>query len=369
MWFKLEKALVALAFVVVGGSMAWASCGGTEALVSMAASNLAGSVTSSLTQTTTALVNDDQNATNKIVSALRILTKQVQASGDKLASATVGAEESGSAVAKDLADKEIIDKVVLDYTSQGYQPCLQSDATKKLAATEAQVKANIPGLVRSEVDAGSGKFASSAATMLARSEEHQALFCSQAEVDSGACDHLGKIPGGDTNAALLFSTDTSSEARAAKNQFINNVIGLPDQPLSPDVANTPEGSAYLLATKKRAAFLAFPAYSLKTIQAENENLKPVLDDRIGMYFGTSQAADWARSQTSQATRGILVDLVKMQGLNLNLAERRMRQNMRIEANLALLLELENEATNGAATNRAAREIGLAAQPSQNKVTN
>lgn len=366
---RMKKAAVGVAILVATGTAAWASCGGTEGLVSASAASLAASASASLASAAAKLIALDEVQTEAIVSSIRVLAKQVEGSGEKLASATVGAEQSAAAVAKDLAEKEMIDKIVLDYTSQGYDPCGQSAATKKLAMTEAQVSASIPELVRSEVEGGGGKFASPSEALRAREERHQSLFCTQAEVDSGACSRLGKIPGGDTNAALLFGTDTSTEARAAKNALINQIIGLPDAPVRPEAANTPEASAYLLEKKKKDAFLAFPAYSLKTIQAENENFKAVMDDRVGQYFGTAKAADWAKSQTSQAQRGLLVDLVKIQGLNLKLAERRLRQNMRIEANLAAMLELENQVRNGAQTEQYAKQVGVTMDAARQKVSN
>lgn len=367
-FMKMKKVVLAIAILGATGTAAWASCGGTEPMVVSAANSLASSITQSIVSTEKSLISADNSSTNDIVSALKVVTKQMAVSGEKLASATVGAEQSAAAVAKDISEKEMVDKIVVDYTSQGFDPCGQSAATQNLARTEAQVNASIPGLVRTEVEGAGGKFGDQAAVLKAREDRHKALFCTQSEVDAGACSKLGKIPGGDGNASLLFSTDASTDARAAKNAMINQVIGLPDEPLSPAVADTPEAAAYLLEKKQKDAFLAFPAYSLKTIQAENENFKQVMDDRVGQYFGTARAMDWARSQTSQAPRGLLIDLVKMEGLNLKLAERRMHQNMRIEANLALMLELENRARNGAQTDQLARQVGAATDTTRMKVS-
>lgn len=369
MGIKLKKLAISIAILGATGTAAWASCGGTEGMVSASASSLAASISTEIATATATLVSMDEVQTQAIISSIKVLAKQVEASGEKVASTTVGAELSAAAVAKDIAEKEMVDKIVVDYTSQGFDPCAQSAATQKLAQTESEVIARVPGLVRSEVEGGGGKFGSPAEALRTREERHQALFCTQAEVDAGACSKLGKIPGGDGNAALLFSTNSSDEAREAKNALINQVIGLPDAPVRPEVAGTPESAAYLLEKKQKDAILAFPAYSLKTIQAENENFKPVMDERIGQYFGTSKAVDWARSQTSQAPRGILVDLVKIQGINLKLAERRLHQNMRIEANLAMLLELENRTRNGAQTEQLARQVGGNMSATRLKVSN
>lgn len=366
---KLKKLAISVGILGVTGTAAWASCGGTEGMVSSAAGSLASLITTELAASTTKLIAADYLQTQSIMSSLHILAKQVEASGEKLSSTTIGVEQSTVALAKENAEKEMVAKLVVDYASQGFDPCGQSAATQNLAKTEAEVNAKIPGLVRSEIEGGGGKFGSPHEALRAREDRHKALFCTQSEVDAGACTRLGKIPGGDSNAALLFSVDSSTEARAAKNALINQVVGLPDSPVRPEAANSPAAAAYLLEKKQKDAFMAFPAYSLKTIQAENENLKAVMDNRVGQYFGTARAAEWARSQTSQAPRGLLVDLVKMQGINLKLAERRLHQNMRIEANLALLLELENRAETGAHTAQLARQVGVATDATRQKVSN
>lgn len=337
-----RKTLLAVSMLAVTGTAAWASCGGTEALVVNAATSLSASVAAKLASAASDLVSRDKDQTDALLSAIKVVTKQVSVSADKVAATTLGSEQAMTSVAKEIADKELIDKAVVDYMSQGFDPCGLSASTQNMAKTEAQVTASVPVRIRSEIDAVGGKFGSVADAVRAREERHRALFCTQAEVDSGACSSVGKLPGGDMNAALLFGTDTSREAVAAKNALINQVIGLPDAAPSKEAANTPEGAAYLLEKKKKDAFLAWPAYSLKSIQAENEGLKAVMDDRVGQYFGTPRADDWAKSQASQAPRGLLVDMVKIQGLNLKIAERRLKQNMRIEANLAAMLELDNQ---------------------------
>lgn len=345
---RVKKVAIALVFLGVSGTVAWASCGGTEGLVNEEAGKFARTTTESLAQAAATLIGIDTAETSVIVSALKVLAKQIDVSTEKTMAATVSAEQGMAAVAKEIADREMIDKIVVDYTSQGFDPCAQSEATHRMAQAEAEMTVSVPRRIRAEVEAGGGKLSSPAEALRAREERHQALFCTQTEVDAGACSSLGKVPGGDSNAALIFSSDTSADVVAAKNAVINQMVGLPDGPIATEAANTPEGAAYLMEKKRKDAFLAWSVYSLKTIQAENETVKPVMDARIGQYFGTPQAMEWAKSQAGQAPRGLLVDLVKIQGLSLKLAERRLKQNMRLEANLAALVELENQQRNAVA---------------------
>lgn len=349
---KRKKMAVAFTALFTSAGIAWASCGGTEGLVVSSVGQMTSSVVRSLSTATAKIVMKDNEETEQFISALKVVTKQVQLSSDKKAASSVEVEQANAAVVKEIADKELVDKVVLDFMSQGFDPCGQSKITKKLALAEVTARQGAAERTRSEVEGTGGRYGDVAEAIRGREEQHQKLFCTQEEVNAGLCSSVGKIPGGDSNAALLFSRDKSPEAIAAKNAVINNIIGLPDNPLPSGAVGTPEGDAYLLEKKKKDAFMGFAAYSLKSIQTDNEQYRDVLDERIGQYFGTARATEWAKSQASQAPRGILVDLLKIQGLNVKLRERRLREGLRMEANVAALLELENQALNGGKTQAA-----------------
>jgi hypothetical protein len=352
---KHKKAFAVFGILCSSAGVAIASCGGTEGIVSSAAVSMAALLIGDLQKTAATLIATDDAQTEAIISSLKVLTQQVNSSSDKSAAMAVQSEQAVAAVQKDIADQEIANKIVSDFTSQGFDPCGQSVITKKLATTETQTRSSIISRVNSEIEAGGGRYASPADTVVARERRHRDLFCTQSEVDAGICSSVGKLPGGDANAALLFGTDTSDEAVSAKNALINNIVGVPDAPLPPGVASSPAAQAYMMEKKKKDAFLAWPAYSLKTIQTENEMYKATMDERIGQYFGTPRATEWAKDQTTQASRGIMVDLLKIEGLTLKVRERKINANLRLEANLAALLELENQRINTPITQAAAAQ--------------
>lgn len=349
---KMGAAFVVLA---TSASIAWASCGGTEALVTGAAGSLAASAIASLTAASSTLVATDKAQTEMLLASLKVITKQVETSSSRSGSVSVDVAKSEAAFAKALSEKEIVDKVVVDFTSQGFDPCGQSKATKALSAAEVAARNVVPSRVVGEIDAAGGKFGSVADVLAKREQRHQEMFCTQDEVSSGACSSLGALPGGDSNASLLFDSSTDPLKVEARNAVINNIIGTPAGRVPAAVINTPEAQSYLLEKKQKDSFLAFPAYSLKSIQTDNEQYKAVMDARMGQYFGTDRAAQWAKDQAGQAQRGVLVDLVKIQGLQLKMRERRLRQGLRTEANIAALLALENQQINSGVTQRAAQQ--------------
>jgi len=358
MTVRLKQLGVAGTLMLTGASVAWASCGGTEALVTSAASTLASTLIAQITAAGATLATTDLTQTQQMVSAISVLTKQVEVSSENADASNLQAEQASASFQVELATKGVVDKVVSDFQSQGYNPCAQVTATKQMAAAEASVEANVPKRIAAEIQAGGGRYAVPGDILSSRAQQHKALFCTQSEVDAGICSSLGAIPGGDTNASLIFSGDTSANAVAAKNAVINNIIGVPDAPLPAGSANTPQGQAYLLAKKQKDSFLAFPEYSLKQIQADSEGFDTFMNERVGQYFGTDRAATWAQDQASEAERGVVVDMVKIQGLVLKAHERRLRQAQRREANEAAELALDNLVVNGKQT-EAAQAVAIA----------
>ncbi len=356
---RLRQIAVAGGLLLAGAGVAWASCGGTEALVDSAASSLAGSIVSQITAATGTITAADEAQTEELLGAIKVLTAQVNTSAQNSDNVNLQAEQAAAAFQTDLATKEVVDKIVMDFQSQGYNPCAQLTATKAMAAAEASATAAVPQRVATEIQAGGGKYGDLATVLKQRDQQHKALFCTQAEVNAGLCSSLGAVPGGDSNASLLFSTDTSPNMVAAKNATINNIIGLPDQPLPAGAAKTSEGQAYILAKKQKDAFLAFPAYSLKAIQTDSEDFDSFMSERVGQYFGTSAATQWAQDQASESERGVVVDMVKIEGLLLKLHERSLKESLRAEANQAAELALDNQAINGRKT-QAAETAAIAA---------
>lgn len=354
--FKLKKMVVACSVLMGSAGVAWASCGFTEPLVTAAVVALTATVTGAIAASSAIIVAQNVVQSDRVVSAIAVLTKQKSISSDKASKAMIQSGTAQAIFTTELAQNELVSKLVLDYTSQGFDPCGQSVATKALANLESSVRIGIPKRVQMEVEGIGGKYGSKVDVLIAREAQHNKLFCTQSEKDAGICTSVGRFPGGDTNAALLFSTDTSSDAVSARSSLINSIVGLPDEAPSVLSQNSVEGQAYFLEKKKKDAFMGWAANSLKTIQAESEGLKAKWDERVGQYFGTPRATLWASAQASQSSRGILVDLVKIEGLTLKTRERAIRARLRLETNFAALVELENQAINGQDTQRAALQV-------------
>lgn len=329
------------ALTLAASGVVWASCGGTEGLVANQAGMDAKDVMKTLVTTTKNIMTNDKKETDSIVSAIKANTTQVLSSIRGVMKRVQEAEEASAVVDSKISDQKLADKVYYDYNSQGYDPCGTKAKVESFAKAEKQALASVGDRVLKDVEAV-GKYGSVAASLKARAALHQELFCTQEEVAAGLCSAAGKLPGGDSNAALLFSTDKSDEAVAAKNAVINQMIGPPDEPIPSSVAKGAVADGYAMSKRKKDVYLSFAAYSLKSIQVENEEVRPLLETAVGDYYGTPRATEWAKTMAWNSERGVLVDLVKIQGLQLKMQERRLRALARIAAISALQTNLDVE---------------------------
>ncbi|XBG33404.1 hypothetical protein ABH853_11510 [Pseudomonas sp. 13.2] len=197
-----------------------------------------------------------------------------------------------------------------------------------------------------ELDASPGRLvASTGKAMQQRLQEHRDKFCTAAEADAGLCT-LSTLPGGDTNAALLFeAADADSLATEARTAYIQHVIGPPDEALVKAAGATPAGETYMVQKNRKDSMLSVPAYSLSMINAANtrstefggKSPNEVLKLRVNQYFGGKEAQQWSGNLARQTQRGLLVEAAKMGGLEVWIHQQQYEQNQRLLANLATLV--------------------------------
>lgn len=284
----------------------------------------------------------------QVISAVAIATKQESVSANQVVDAT---RNSGQTLVNAVRAQRINDatvKAYLDYspsTGQGF------DACGTVARNQTLDKAfdDVPGLARqtlSQLDMAPGRMVDSRANAMAnRLNTHRAKFCTPAEANAGLCS-VGSVPGGDTNAALLFTgVDQDSDAALARKAFIQNVVGAPDEKITRDAGQSPAGQAYAFEKNRKDSLLSIPAYSLAMIDANNTRTEgyggkspnEVLRLRVNQYFGGKEAQQWSSSMAAQTTRGLVVELTKMSGLEVWMRHKQYEQGQRMEANLAALV--------------------------------
>lgn len=283
----------------------------------------------------------------QVISAVAVATKQEALAGSVVADAgKQSAEQLVNAVrAQKLSDQAA--NAILDYTpamAQGYEPCVSGARNKTLDNTFDALGASAKNRVAALDVAPGAMVASTGAAMTARLANHRTKFCSEAEAQAGLCS-VSTLPGGDTNGALLFlPTQPGSLQEQAQKAYMQHVLGAPDQVLPKGAGTSPAGQAYMLEKNSKDALMSIPAYSLSMVQAANlrsadtgdKSANEVLRVRVNQYFGGKEAFKWSQALMGQSERGLMVEAVKMNGLEVWLHHKQYQQNQRLELNLAAL---------------------------------
>lgn len=351
MGLRNKKFIVAGAGLTLSASLAWASCGGTEGIVVGQVQGLVQLIAQKMLDGTLAVIQNSILSTDRTVSAIKVVVRQESASSEKKIMAVRGAGEAFATTYSAQRASEQVYDIYNRYRSQGFDPCGTSKLTKDMKLAEIKAGASAVARISTEIDAAPGRYGDPAQTLAARLSEHKSLFCTEAEVAAGVCSSPGVLPGGSSNAALLFQDAAANSVESkAKNAFINSLFGLPT-PANQWAGReqTPEAQAAMADKHRKDAINSIAMFSMKTIQSDHEidpatgkSAAGLLRERVGLYFGTDKSAQWAQSLAAQEQRGVLVDLVKMEGVALKLSERRIMQNARLEGNLAGLLALATD---------------------------
>lgn len=305
-------------------------------------------VTTSIAAFGASFSTEMQTKFEQIISAVAVATKQEALSANVVTDGTREASAQLVNAVRVQRESDQVSKALLEFnpvTGQGFDPCGTNAKNKTLdmAFNGLSEQARIS---MSSNDVAPGRLVSSIEdAMQLRLKEHRQKFCTANEAAAGLCTE-SEIPGGDTNAALLFEPVNPNTLKdEARRAYIQNVLGEPDRALSKAAGGTPAGEAYLLAVNQKQSLLSVPAYSLAMIKAANtrseglsgKSPNEVLRLRVNQYFGGKEAEAWSGSMARQAQRGLLVETLKMQGLEVWLHHKQYEQNQRLEANLAALV--------------------------------
>lgn len=358
---KIQKTKIALSLLPImmlfGTQNAQAAYGwqpfATHTATSNLASKLASSTSQRIAESQSSLQLAIQDSTALINEAIVVNIRQEALSATQIADADLKARKMKAAAedSVDLANKQM--KVLLDYgsaTGQGYAACkvLAENTQTSRMLGEAMIKTTQKV---QEVDNAPGSLASSnRSANKAREKVHKANFCTQSEVDMGLCEQVGSLPGGDTNATLLFeSAPKNSTVGVAKTAIRQNILGSPDIAIPKEGALTATGQAYLYNTNRKTALAAFPAYSLAYIEsmtevredlkdAKGNSISPqdMLTNTIARYYGTDESVEWQKAMIQQRPRGLLVELAKLEGLSAYMDYQRHLTNQRIGGNIAAM---------------------------------
>lgn len=286
----------------------------------------------------------------RILSAIRVATEQIYASGDKQAATEVAAKQAAANYMVELSNRKAVIQTALEYnaaTGQGYDPCGELKRSQNVAVAIGEANSDMPDRVIREIDAAPGRLSSSPAAVVSnRLSEAKSVYCTADEAKMGMCSAPGQLAGMDVDAGHFFTSyQVGTADDKAKSDMLNNLYGVPYAAPDKSVANSPKGKAFFDAKRTEDAFRSVSQASMKTLQSWTESsngyesVLDAIDAKVGTYAGGNNYAQWEAQQTSQSEHGLLVELAKMRAFELYMRNLEYQQMERQEANLAVLLAL------------------------------
>lgn len=308
-------------------------------------------ITSTITALDAALSAQLWFQSERLISAVAILTKQKAVSANQISDGLRNTNQNIAVSLNALSQAERVKKARFEYGGdfgQGYSPCYVFQSRLGISRAESDLNGMAAVAVRTDVQAAPGRFANPVVAQKEMLEQHNALFCTKDQADSGLCDAEGSLPGASLSVATLFKpTANEEDLTKAKSAFINNLSGLPDGEVPQGAGSSEVAASYQQAKLQKDAVRSSALASLKQIQLETTSgqdgehghgdlpLSKQYETEIKRYAGnTPEYQTWARVMAAQNDRGAMVELLKIKALDLSLQERQYRQWERMEALLA-----------------------------------
>ncbi|TKC90171.1 hypothetical protein FAZ69_08470 [Trinickia terrae] len=315
-----------------------------------------GAMTSAITGMVNAVSAERSYNLQRVTGALKVLAEQINSSANNSNSQLRSAKEAAASVQADIYNFKGISKALFDYgprTGQGYNPCVEQDRSKNLNVALGEASNDMQEKVIREIDAAPGAFVPDRGVAIAqRMRDAANLYCTPGDAAAGLCSAPGPMAGKDLDASNFFASAPGGSTQSnAKSALLNNLFGLPAVALPASAVATPVGQAFLDQKRTSDAVNSVAQASLKSIQSwtearsstggatDNQSVLDALSSKVDTYAGGADYDNWAAAQTSQSERGLLVELAKMEALDLSMGYMEYQSEERREAAAAAKLAL------------------------------
>lgn len=353
----LKKSVVGATLLSFAGAVVASGCPAVVDSVWQAGLTSAGStVAAAITGMVNAIGTERAANLMRVTGALKVLAEQINTSANTSNQQMLSAKQAAASVQADVYNYKAISKTLLDYdpiTGQGYNPCVEQDRSKNLSVALGEASNDMQEKVIREIDAAPGAFVPSRAAVIAqRMKDASNLYCTASQVASGLCSTPGAMAGKDVDASNFFaSAQGGTPQDNAKSALLNNMFGLPAVALPASAVATPVGQAFLDEKRTSDAINSVAQASLKTIQsytasrssgggaADSQSVLDALGSKVDTYAGGADYDNWAAAQASQSERGLMIELAKMEALDLSMGYMEYQSEERREASEAAKLAL------------------------------
>lgn len=338
-------------------------------------------ITGAVTAVDVALSTQLEINSQRLLSAIAVLTKQKAIAANQIADSARTADQQVATSLNVLSQTERVKQAKFDFSGefgQGFSPCKVYSQRHIISMRDTDMGNERRYRVSSEVVAAPGRYYD---PILGQEELLKAnrKFCTEDQVNSGLCNEEGELPAASTNAATLFEPAMEgSDLYDAKVAFVNNLVGLPDGSIPPSAGKSAAAEAYMLEKSYKDAAVSPAIVALKEVQLDYSGVDGMetgkdiplalhYKNEVGRYLGnTEENENWTNVLVAQNDRGLMVELLKMNALKLSIQEKMYRQYELEEAMLASLVGEElrqsgvaggtSEAANDAAKKNVTKEI-------------
>lgn len=333
-----------------------------------------------------------QAQADQVIAATTLLTSQKALSTDHIGESINKNTQLEANARASVNQAQRITQATRDYgkSGMGYKVCKVNGKRQEIKEASETAANAIQGMVNGEITARAGRYANRNEAMATRLALHKELYCTEGQARAGLCNSAGERAGKSLMASTLFEpADYMSQEYNDKSAFINNMVGLPDDPVEEKAATTLAGQSYMDLKRRKDAIKSTAMTSLKAIQAdwsslpsehENDDKKATAEKEkavnapntkaeadqlvkdapktekatkdtdkadansslmiqvksdVDRYLGGGQEyQDWSKVLTSQEEKGVLTEVLKVKSLRLFLQTQEYQQLQRMEAMLA-----------------------------------
>lgn len=291
----------------------------------------------------------------RVMSGIRVLTKQVRVSSEKMSAADLASKQASAAFDGEIADRKAVFETTMEYnpvTGQGYNPCSELERTKKIAVAIGEANNSMQERVLREIDAAPGRVVGDVGAVVSkRLEDARGVYCTADEARAGVCSAPGTLAGRDRDSGHFFTSYAVGTPEAeAKNAMLNNMYGVPQVAPTGDTAKSPAGQSFYAAKREYDAFRSISQATMKAIQSWTESrgvagntIDSVMDaigKKVATYAGGENYPEWEKQLTSQSEHGLLVELAKKRAFQLYMSNLEYQQFEHIETNVAALVAMK-----------------------------
>jgi hypothetical protein len=318
------------------------------------------SIVAAVTAVDAALGVQLQMNSQRLTSAIAILTKQKAIAANQMADATRVSSKVTAQAISTIEQSQRVKESRFNYGAefgQGYNPCKVSASRTILHKSLDDANQQSINDVNSEVIANPGAYGLRSDIAAQQTKKYQESYCTKDQVNAGLCSKVGDMSGKSINIASIFETSAyKSKQHEAKVDFINNIVGLPDNNLpladskdnissAKNAANNNIGLNYTQLKQEKDAAVSPAIYSFKKIQNDYVEKKgagsavsTMFNNETERYMGVgNEGQNWSKNIATQNQRGLMLEMLKMKALDLAIQARQYEQQERIEANLAVLV--------------------------------